>query len=364
MNEPVTQAETETSTVDRPAPPWRKRLRIAESLLLLTVGLGLANWPYEWVETVSSIAKVRETPLRMRRAGFPWRYSETQYEADSAEPVIHRWSWKALAGNIVFGLAAFCGAGCWMRCRTRRKLPIWRFTFLDVLAVTIVAALLLAGYQRAVREQKRDRLLVGRVKLVLHDAGGLRINAKNPRSFDVVDIVDHRPAWSMNYLEWLPPWMGWGRDLLAERKVVDLGWVRWTSEILRLDQLRGLRLYDVRLETEQLVRLRRLTTLQSLFIAQDESAPLPDEVVDMLASLPLLKDLRIAGWTIDERTAERLSALSGLRHLELCGTRIEDRSLRHLAKLPRLKNLQLTVENMTGEGLRHFNGHAHLESCS
>ena len=61
-----------------------------ESLLLLTVGLCVANWRYQWSESQPGVAGKKEQPPQIYRAGFPWRYCEMQYEAGSQTPVLER----------------------------------------------------------------------------------------------------------------------------------------------------------------------------------------------------------------------------------------------------------------------------------
>ncbi|MCX7424781.1 MAG: hypothetical protein NTW96_04010 [Planctomycetia bacterium] len=79
-----------------------------------------------------------------------------------------------------------------------------------------------------------------------------------------------------------------------------------------------------------------------------------------LASLPLLKDLRLCGAWISDTGLAHLEGLSQLETLDLSFTKVSDAGLAHLAGLAQLRDLNLSGTKVTDAGLLHLAGLAEL----
>jgi len=106
------------------------------------------------------------------------------------------------------------------------------------------------------------------------------------------------------------------------------------------------------LTDEGLAKLKGQTTLQQLFLSQQEG--ITDIGLEHLKGLTALRTLHLAETPIGDSNLEALATLKALQELDLSGTKISSAGLEHIKSLTALIELDLSRSPVTDSGLVHL----------
>jgi len=116
------------------------------------------------------------------------------------------------------------------------------------------------------------------------------------------------------------------------------------------------------LDPDLIERLRNLPILRTVRL--DRCLAVDDEVVEMVAKVPRLRELDLAYTSITDKSLEHLAGHGRLKSLRLTWcTQITDAGLLHLRRIP-LRTLDLAFTNITDAGLQNLHAVRSLEELN
>ena len=200
-------------------------------------------------------------------------------------------------------------------------------------------------------------------EIVLRNFGGVRLEGREGRIFDVEDLpkdsfgitevslVDRPvPDEHLSYLADAPS----VRSLnLTGSGATDAA----STYIARLRRLRDLRLGSTKITDATFTQLNVLAALEELYVS---NTIIGDIALIHISKLPNLQHLDCSRTQITDTGLAAVADIPGLNYLEFNGTKTTDKGLFHVARIAGLRRLACAETGVTDEGLKYLVGHKSL----